>query len=171
MRCSSKLFSVLAACSVLVATVSLVLFLYKLSPKSSVDSTKDPLAILFQGAESLNCTLSDPCRKCDPAWSAYLLHNCSKTEAYERLSCGEEGQIQVRRKEVKGVQQLPDKPQVVIFRACSLEGTNQGVNHGPPAPVRHDHYLGLIEFELLMLLLLGVSLPIVYWRKRKVRHL
>ena len=34
----------------------------------------------------------------------------------------------------------------------------------------HTH-MSLFSFELVMLLLLGVSLPLVYWRKIRIRHL
>ncbi|PNH07889.1 hypothetical protein TSOC_005621 [Tetrabaena socialis] len=34
-----------------------------------------------------------------------------------------------------------------------------------------SHHLGLFPFELAMMLVVGVSLPVVYWRKIRIRHL
>lgn len=37
--------------------------------------------------------------------------------------------------------------------------------------LKHASHMSLLHFELIMLLLLGVSLPVVYWRKIRIRHL
>jgi hypothetical protein len=34
-----------------------------------------------------------------------------------------------------------------------------------------NQHMSLFHFELLMLLILGVALPVVYWRKIRIRHL
>lgn len=36
----------------------------------------------------------------------------------------------------------------------------------------HSHgQMGMFNFELVMVLLLGLALPVVYWRKIRIRHL
>ena len=65
-----------------------------------------------------------------------------------------------------------DGDRVEIFRTCSEAELKQ---HSDAlfGESKHaaGHHWNLLNFELAMFLLLGVALPIVYWRKIKIRHL
>ena len=45
------------------------------------------------------------------------------------------------------------------------------VDGGGSGGLAHRSHMSLFHFELIMLTLLGISLPVVYWRKTRVRHL
>ena len=45
------------------------------------------------------------------------------------------------------------------------------VDGGDSVSLAHRSHMSLFHFELIMLTLLGISLPVVYWRKIRVRHL
>jgi hypothetical protein len=64
-----------------------------------------------------------------------------------------------------------DGDRVQMYRTCSAAELEQ---HGDPLlGGKHaaGHHWNLLNFELAMFLLLGVALPIVHWRKIRIRHL
>lgn len=62
--------------------------------------------------------------------------------------------------------------QIIVNRSCAeatVEQHDEALAH--PGQGVHDKHMSLLNYELCMFVLLGLSLPVVYWRKIRVRHL
>lgn len=62
---------------------------------------------------------------------------------------------------------------VKVIRSCSQEEIRQHADAllGTVMGAVQGRNMSLFNFELIMLALLGVALPVVYWRKIRIRHL
>lgn len=75
-------------------------------------------------------------------------------------------------KDVKVEDNEDDDGVLTVSRTCAnlrdVERTEEELLERRGRSVK---YTSLLNFELGMLALLGVSLPVVYWRKIRIRHL
>lgn len=69
--------------------------------------------------------------------------------------------------------QIDDEDFIRVSRSCTalrVKEKNDAFIREVKQERRRQH-MSLWSFELIMMLLLGISLPIVYWRKIRIRHL
>lgn len=62
--------------------------------------------------------------------------------------------------------------QITLYRSCAEEVVEEHDEALASAGQdTHEKHASMLNYELGMFVMLGISLPIVYWRKIRVRHL
>lgn len=116
----------------------------------------------------LYCNISVPCTPCGHREAR--IQYCKDTGFKEELSCtGTLGSNERYQVTVEGQATQRDTA-ILIHRPCNssiAEDTQDTYSLNQ----HHVSYMSLFHFELVMLLVLGISLPVVYWRKKRVWHL
>lgn len=120
----------------------------------------------------LFCNISVACTPC----GYREMHNayCKETGYKEELDCVATPKHGLKYQVVLTDSQpsKDDTSLIILHRSCPQPAAVTGAQDAQTGTNQnHISYMNLFHFELIMLMMLGLALPVVYWRKKKIWHL